>query len=250
MIPPPPTPPHPTPVNFQCRFSYGGRTQFASESTDPPPPPLPPITLTPLHPSPPPPTQPQADAGSRPIVWTHKNTAYTGHRNSKSVPVPVARPCGLLSTSAQSPGPAAYSVPVPVARPCGLLSKVCQSPGPAAYSVPVPVSRPCGLLSPRLYQSPGPVAYRSVPVSVARPCGLLSQSQLVPVARPWSRAYRPFILVNPFTAPACTENFWAERCTYAPAKSILSDLLTRLRTFNDMRFDENPFTCQSEKEDN
>ena len=64
----------------------------------------------------------------------------------------------------QSPGPAAYSVspsasrqalrptqsvPVPVTRPCGLLSQSqCQSPGPAAYSLPVPVARPSGLLSP------------------------------------------------------------------------------------------------------
>ena len=43
------------------------------------------------------------------------------------------------------------------------------------------------------------------------------------------------------------KKLWAERCTIVPANSIFSSPITS--TFNAVRFNENPFTCQCEKED-
>ena len=58
--------------------------------------------------------------------------------------------------------------------------------------------------------------------------------------------YYLIIIINPFTAPACKISR-AKRCTDAHANSILSTPVTS--TFSAVRFDENPFTCQREKED-
>jgi len=51
--------------------------------------------------------------------------------------------------------------------------------------------------------------------------------------------------VNTFTPPAC-KYFRVERCTDAPANSIFYGPIRSV--FNAVRFDENPFTCQCEKE--